>query len=473
MRAAPHRPTRPIGPTRNIPAALVAVLAGLLLLASCTGPPGEARPGSSEAAPPPGALDPKRPDLGTDGLTALTTRVLQDYWRSAFPAAFGRPWRDVGTFSPVHPDRQQAPPPCATRAADLRGNAFYCPAADAVVWDADELIPQLRARFGPPGIVVVLAHEMGHAAQTRLGVDELQRNDPARYPTILLEAMSDCYAGAAIRHLVDTTTIGVSPLPLGPAERDLALQALVTFRDPLGTLAADASAHGNAFDRLSAVEDGYTAGPGACAGMSLQDRQFTQRRFGSVADRARGGNLPLDRLLAAMTTDARGWYDDVVAPRAPSWRAPQLGTDTRVGACAGTGRDAQGAVRFCAADGSVVADLTALAALQRRFGDFAGATLVASRYGLAALAAAGTPTTGSAAGRAATCLAGAYTARLVDPAGAFGLSPGDLDEAVQLLLAEDWTGRDAAGAADPADHGFERVATYRRGFTGGPAACGL
>ena len=79
----------------------------------------------------------------------------------------------------------------------------------------------------------------------------------------------------------------------GPVERDDAMLALVGFRDPLGVTPNDASAHGNAFDRVSAFQDGFTDGAQRCAEMSLDNRVFTQRRFGSAEDLARGGDLPL------------------------------------------------------------------------------------------------------------------------------------------------------------------------------------
>jgi predicted metalloprotease len=68
------------------------------------------------------------------------------------------------------------------------------------------------------------------------------------------------------------------------------------------------------------------------------------------------------------------------------------------------------------------------------------------------------------------CLSGAYTGHLVDGV-AFTLSPGDLDEAVQVLLAEDWVARDSGGRTDPAEHGFDRVATFRAGYLAGPQSC--
>jgi hypothetical protein len=36
---------------------------------------------------------------------------------------------------------------------------------------------------------------------------------------------------------------------------------------------------------------------------------------------------------------------------------------------------------------------------------------------------------------------------------------------------QDWAGRDAAGATDPQQHGYERIRLFRTGVVGGPQAC--
>jgi predicted metalloprotease len=452
----------PAGVRAVVVALAVAVLAGCAQVVP--GNPGAAAPPPTAALAAPGAPT-ARPE---PPVSTTATAALQEFWREAFPAAFGRPWRDIARFVPVATaDPDTAVPPCIAQTDELDGQAFYCPSADAVVWDDDGLLPQLSSRFGPAGVVVVLAHEVGHAVQTRLGIDEAQAADPERYPTILLEAMSDCYAGVAMAHFAAHPVAG---LPAGPDGRDEALLALVGFRDPLGVEPGDTSAHGNAFDRVSAFQDGYTDGATRCAAMSLDNRAFTERRFGSAADRARGGDLPLPRLLSAIETDARSWFTNVAASRAPGWTAPPLRTEA-TGACPVAELSRQGPARFCAADGAVVVDRSGLGALEQQFGDYAAATLVVSRYGLATIAAVGGPTTGPAAGSAAACLAGAYSGRLIDADGAFSLSPGDLDDAVQVLLAGDWAVRDAHGDPDPAEHGFERVGRFRAGLQGGPDAC--
>jgi predicted metalloprotease len=438
----------------------VLVAAVLILTSACSQVvPGSAR--ASAAPIPATAAVAAQPDPA-GRVAEATTTALQEFWRTEFPAAFGREWRDISTFAAVETqDPAAAPPPCINRAADLADQAFYCPAADAVAWDADGLLPALHDRFGPVGVAVVIAHEVGHAVQARLGVDAEQGRDPQRFPTILLESMADCYAGAALAQFAEEPVAG---LPLGPAERDQAMLALVGFRDPLGVAADDESAHGNAFDRVSAFQDGWADGPTLCAGMTLENRTFTQRRFASEADLARGGNLPLRELLAFVERDAAEFFGGL----APGWDPPELSTG---GACPVAELAAQGPAAYCREDGGVAVDVAALERLHDEVGDFAGATVVAGRYGLAMIDATGQSPVGTPAGAATTCLTGAYTGRLFDAADGFRLSPGDLDEAVQVLLAADWVARDAAGASDPADHGFERIGRFRTGLLEGPDAC--
>jgi predicted metalloprotease len=446
---------------RSVTAAVVV----LLLVGGCSqlvaGRPRPAAAPATAAVTAPQRTAPPSPGPANQVAEAATL-ALQDFWREEFPAAFGREWTDLAAFAAVPTNDPDAPPPpCVNRVADLVDQAFYCPAADAVAWDADGLMPALHDRFGPAGVLVVLAHEVGHAVQSRLGVDAAQERAPQDYPTILLESMSDCYAGASMAHLAEQP---VAELPVGPVERDLAMQALVGFRDPLGVVAEDLAAHGNAFDRVSAFQDGWREGATLCAEMSMENRTFTQRRFGSEADLARRGNLPLRELLAFAEDDAGTWFGGL----APGWEPPQLNSG---GACEVDELAVQGPAAYCREDGGVAVDVAALGELHDDVGDFAGATLVAGRYGIALLDATGEPPVGPPAGAAAVCLAGAYTDRLFDATSGFQLSPGDLDEAVQVLLLHDWVARDAAGESDPADHGFERISRFRTGLLDGPDTC--
>jgi predicted metalloprotease len=410
---------------------------------------------------------------GTDGgridqLAAATVIDVQSYWQRTFLPTFGAGWRDVRQFYSVDTNDETAkPPPCTEKAKDLEGNAFYCPNADAIAWDRAALLPVLADKFGEAGVVVVLAHEIGHAVHNRLGVTtERQRREPDKYPTIVVEAMADCYAGAFVRWVVDGQA---EHLRIAGDQLDLALGALVNFRDPVGTSSADRRAHGNAFDRVSSFSDGYQQGPKLCSQFTAQSRQFTLREFTNVADEARGGNLSLTELLKSLTKDLDKFFGGMVRAQGGTWKTPQTRFDVNDAACTGD----QGPVAFC--QDSATIGTTAggeLGELHRRIGDYAAGTLVTSRYGLAAIAALGKPVQGEAAGRAALCLAGGYTGELLNRSEGFELSPGDLDEAVLVLLRNDYAARDAAGDS-AAGSGFDRVGVFRGGALDGAESCRL
>lgn len=406
-----------------------------------------------------------------DKLAAATVTDVQAYWSQAFEHSFGRPWQDLrgGFYSIDTADGAAPPPPCVDDVAQVEGNAYYCSEADVVVWDRAALLPVLRDEFGDAAVVVVLAHEVGHAVHHRLGLDiERQLADPERFPTILTEAMADCYAGAFVRWVVDGNA---EHLAITSRQLDSALGALITFRDPVGSGSADMAAHGNAFDRVSAFQDGYDRGPQLCAGMTVDNRRFTLQRFTSLEDQARGGNLPFTELLGGIGPDLATFFDGLVTARGGAWQPPILRASPDDPACGSE----QGPVAFCAdaaSAGEVHVDTDGeLRELHDELGDYATGVLVATRYGLAALAALGRPVQGEGAGRQALCLAGSYTGEVASRSEGFGLSPGDLDEAVQVLLRTDYGGRDASGAATGS--GFQRVVTFRNGALDGPAGCGL
>jgi predicted metalloprotease len=441
-------------PARIRPVLVAVLVLALSAVAGCT------QLVQGRASPAPTGTTGAAAQLDSSELGTVAVAAVQEIWREEFPRAFGQPWRDIAEAVPVYTDQPNPnQPPCVRSVSEVMDQAFYCPSADAIAWDADGLLPDLEERFGPAGVAVVLAHEIGHAVQSRLGLDEAQARSPELYPTILLEAMADCYAGVAVAQLSERPVPGLS---MGPVERDDAMLALVGFRDPLGVTPTDAMAHGNAFDRVSAFQDGFTDGPQRCAEMTLDNREFTQRRFSSAEDQARGGDLPLAELLGAVETDARNYFATLV----PGFVPPLLsGTST----CDPGSLDRQGPARYCATDGTVSTELQELSLVHDQLGDFASATLVVSRYAMATIQAAGLPTIGPQARATALCLSGAYTGRLIDPVGAFRLSPGDLDEAVTVLLTGDWAARDTDGAVTRDETGFDRVSRFRTGLLDPPS----
>src|SRR3954454_5636750 len=103
-------------------------------------------------------------------------------------------------------------------------------------------------------------------------------------------------------------------------------------------------------------------------------------------------------------------------------------------------------------------------------GGFAVATALSLPYSLAVPAPRGLATDGGDATRSAVCLTGWYGAQVFN--GAFPddvvISPGDLDEAVQFLLA--YGVEDAVFPKTDAS-GFELLRSFRAGFLQGAGAC--
>lgn len=451
--------------------ALVVVCAVIAVL--CTS--GCAFPMSGRAVPSPEVTAGVDPSFiqGTDGgeedrLAAAVLRDLQGFWGQAFPSlSGGQPFAPLKGYFSVDPQgRGPAAPavPCLSNPRQVEGTAFYCPDADIIAWDRSGLLPQLRRDFGDASVIVVLSHEFGHSVQGRLD----RSGALATVPTILLEAQADCYAGVFLRRVRD----GALPdLRTGAEGIDGAMGALIGFRDPVGTSPRNADAHGNAFDRVTSFQDGFDGEPRTCASMG-RDRVFTQQSFRSPDDQSSGGNLGLEPLITAMLPDLDRWFGGLVRQRGGQWTTPV--TDRDRATCPDSpdaDEEVQGPVAWCATPSTVHIDENrTLATDHARIGDYATGTLLASRFGAAALAALGRPTTGAAGGRAALCLAGAYSAAVGQGDSGFGLSPGDLDEAVTLLLREDTASRGTDGVP-AAGTGYERIHVFRDGVTGGPDAC--
>lgn len=396
--------------------------------------------------PPPVVVDPLDPGFvqGTDGggddqLAATVIGEAQRYWSTRFPDLFELDWRDLdgGVFSVDTSDPAATAPPCTAGSDDVEGNAFYCATADVIAWDRAALLPVLREHYGDAAVAVVLAHEYGHAVQHRSGLDVQGSEDPA-----VLEAGADCYAGSFLRWVDD----GRSPhLQVDPGQLDGALRALTVFQDPL-TGTGSSTAHGSAFERIAAFQDGYQDGPQTCG-----DPRAAQDTAGAPTDQPA---RDLDRVL----TDNRpaGFFGRLTGtappPITPAREAPE--------ACAGR----MTPVAYCADPPTVVVDRAALQDVHVEDGAHAAETQLASRYAADALRRTGGPTTGRAAGERITCLTGAFT---TDP----GPPPrAQLDEAVRALLRTGSVSRDASGT----NHltGLDRVAAFRTGAAGGPHACG-
>jgi predicted metalloprotease len=429
------------------------VLAGLLVLtlAGCgLVPPPESDPGATPTV--------KSSDVVTRSLTDV-----ERYWAATYPQiSDGKKFEKIqGGYFPY--TRRNPPPDCGDQPGEYQPNAFYCPDGDFIAWDAQSLIPQLQEDYGPLLVGVVMAHEFGHAIQVRLGLDD--------QPTVVLEQQADCFAGSWIADIQK----GDSQVfrNVTAAELDNTVAGLLMLRDQPGTSAVTEGAHGNAFDRIRALQEGVEQGVERCAGYRTDNLPVTEVPFQDVEDAASGGELPsYADAVNLLAGDVEAYWERTF---------PQLGGSDWVQlriepfdsgnppACSSPDASAQGAAFYCK-DGDFIAfdneDLGPQ--LYDQIGDNAVGMLLGDLFARAAQARRGASTSDKPGQLAVDCLAGSWTnSMLVRARGSEGvrLSPGDLDEAVTALLA---FGRNDSGNAPTA---FERIAAYRKGVLSGLEAC--
>ena len=352
--------------------------------------------------------EPERRSAGPD----VVTQALKDverFWTAEFGAIAGGK-----KFTPVQggyfPYSQSDPPPaCGGQRSSYEPNAFYCPPDDFIAWDAQQLIPELQEDFGPLLVGVVMAHEYGHAIQGRVG--------PSNQPTVVLEQQADCYAGAWLADVLAGRSTAFKDVT--PSQLDDSVAGMLQLRDQPGTPALAEGAHGNAFDRIRALQDGVDEGVATCA---------------------------------------KAWPDLAIQP----FRAGDPP------ACPKPDASAEGAAFYCP-DGDFVAfDSTDLGpALHDRIGDFAIGMLLGDLFARAAQDRRGEATRTEQGQLTVDCLAGSWTNDLLtrDANSRVRLSPGDLDEAVSALLA---FGRASDNTGPTA---FDRIAAYREGVLKGLPAC--
>jgi len=418
-----------------------------------------AGPGAADAK---GASSADRYSAGVDASIA----DIQQFWADQLPRTYGVKYRSIPSdrlfaFSESHP-----PPSCdaggrgTTPYQDVKGNAFYCASGDFVAWDEQVLFSKLRRQFGEFAVALVLAHEWGHAIQAR--------TDNQLGATVYIEMQADCFAGAWTRHIANAKN---TSLRLGSGDLDTALGGYLVFRDPVGTDGGQSGAHGNAFDRVSAFQDGYRGGVSACRGYESTPPDVTETGFTSQQDAANGGNVALDEVQKLVTGDVSDYWTQELGTRAP---APKVvAYDHSAPACS-SGSDGgvlDDRATYCASTNTIAYDRTSFDQLYSHVGDFGAGMLLAAAWSSAAEHAQGQAIGTNAARRRADCLTGAWTGSVArgdrnTDAKHAALSAGDLDEAIRTFtVAGSGNQHTERGSA------FSRVAAFRTGFTDGRDAC--
>lgn len=405
-----------------------------------------------------------------DALALNAIDDIQSYWQAAFGLEF-----HGETFEPVEKlvswnaraSRNQAIEFCKETTYHLV-NAAYCRSDNSIGWDRAMLLPTMSETFGKMSVVMVLAHEYGHAIQT---MAELVTK---KTPVLVKEQQADCFAGAFMRHVAEgkskhftiNTSDGLNSV----------LAATVSIRD--SDPDDPESVHGSAFERVTAVQIGFTDGPRGCKG--IDDEEIDQRR-GNLpqsfsGDQGRGeypitkeNLVELSKALQAILP-----VEDV-----PTYEYSGARIDCKDGT-------ATEPVTYCPARNVIATDVPGLA--QRGSvdsdddgplpvkvsGDYNGYVVFISRYTLAVQRGHGQALTGAKTGLRAACLSGVVTGKLAQPGrpasqGDIQLSAGDLDEAVSGLLTDGLAASDTEGNTVPS--GFSRVDAFRAGVLNGETTC--
>ena len=391
---------------------------------------------------------------------------VERFWQDAYPDIAGgdRFTKVRGGFHPY--TRTDPPPPCGGQTAEYAPNAFYCPDGDFIAWDAQELIPRLAASYGTLLAGVIAAHEYGHAVQVRLG-----RTEDA---TVVLEQQADCFAGAWVAD-VQAGNSGVFR-DITPQQLDSTVAGLLELRDQPGTPAEAPQAHGNAFDRIRAFQEGVEDGAGECAGYRADNLPVTEVPFQTREEQASGGDLAYDEAVSSLAGDAQQYWQRTY-PRLAGQQWPELRVVAYpLGdppACAGQDPPAEddpaANAFYCRRDDFAAFDTAELGpALHEQLGDNAVGMLLGDLFARAAQERRGQPVTGKVGQLTVDCLAGTWTNDLLtnEQQGRIRLSPGDLDEAVGALLVLGRASENAQASA------FDRIAAYRDGVLEGLSACG-
>ncbi|GGN86200.1 metallopeptidase [Nocardia rhizosphaerihabitans] len=431
-----------------------------------TGGPNGPRPGVPDST-----LTASNGDGGeVDALALNAIDDIQAYWQSVFGTEFRGE-----TFEPVEKliswnaraSRNQAIEFCKETTYHLV-NAAYCRSDNSIGWDRAMLLPTMTETFGKMSVVMVLAHEYGHAIQT------MAKLVTKKTPVLVKEQQADCFAGAFMRHVAEgkskhftiNTSDGLNSV----------LAATVSIRD--SDPDDPESVHGSAFERVTAVQIGFTDGPRGCKG--IDDEEIDQRR-GNLPQSFSGdqgrGEFPVSQTTLVELSKAL----QAILPvqNAPSYDYSGARIDCKDGAVTEP-------VTYCPAKNVIATDVPALAERGsvdtdddgplpvKVSGDYNGYIVFISRYTLAVQRGQGQQLTGAKTGLRAACLSGVVTGKLAQPGrpasqGDIQLSAGDLDEAVSGLLTDGLAASDAEGKTVPS--GFSRVDAFRAGVLNGETTC--
>ncbi|MET0628274.1 MAG: neutral zinc metallopeptidase [Acidimicrobiia bacterium] len=394
---------------------------------------------------------------------------VQAFWRREFPALYGEKYIPLGRVIAAAPG--VAIPRCQGSKLsykDTAGNAFYCFQDNFIVYDDARLFPQLAKGFGPFAIALVLAHEWGHAIQDRAG--------NAQQVTIGKELQADCFAGAWT-----SDQSGRSQGPdLEPGDLESSLAALLAFRDAPGTSPDDPLAHGSAFDRVNAFQEGFEAGAERCAAYFDEPPVVVELPFTSVQEEGSGGEVAAADVIPLTVDLLNDFYGQVEAAYTPltidSVGKFDSSDRSSIPDCGGSKlavKQVRNRVFYCIDDDYLAFDEPFLQQIYDDIGDFGVASLIANPFATRVQVMqgeSGVADNDLAIVLQADCYSGGFTAAFFNGYLQGGsLSPGDLDELIEAFLVYSR----ARGVRADVPITFLRMGYFRRGFFSGYSSCDL
>ena len=423
----------------------------------------------------PGAPEPQGDVEATDGgdddrLALLAVNDIQEFWAAAYPQFFAGEYRPIAAIRSYDSQTPSSRGACGGRNGYKSVNASYCRLDDSIAWDRGVLIPLTRKYFGDIAVAGTLAHEFGHAVQTRAHSVHFFTH------TLVKEQQADCFAGVYLHWVAEghstrfamNTTDGL----------DHVLAGGITLRDPTDEPENAFHAHGSALDRIAAFQEGFDGDPSTCA--AIDHDEIARRHVGLPpalqnysSDDSPAGEMPiteqtLGQLMETLTA--------IFHPEHP----PTL---TVGGTLVCPDARPSPPASYCPSTNTINVDLSGLRAIgtyadsesrQLLQGDDTAFSVVTSRYMLAVQRQQGLALIGERAALRTACLTGVAQRNMATPVSvpsgdSLILNAGDLDEAVSGLLTNHLVASDANGDTVPA--GFTRIVAFRSGLVGSTAQC--
>ena len=420
-------------------------------------------------------------DNGYDGYLTAAFSDIEAFWAAQFPAVYGSAFTPLsGGIYAAYPDRTEPIPGCGTPETsylDVEGNAFYCTDGDFMAYDDAELLPQLVDQLGQSAVAVVLAHEFGHAIQSRA--------HEVNQPTILKEQQADCFAGAWAAHVAR----GESDV-INFTDQDISggLIAMIEVRDPVelgGQI--DSSSHGTGFDRVGAFQDGFLGGAARCKTFFTEGRENQLINIAFDPQDANNGNLPLvdpnpsptdgpADVVTLLPKDLDRYWTVQLAASNLTLTSPTLtlfSPDGTLPTCDGidSSQFAKNVV-YCAASNTIFVDQdwASTSIADPLLGDMSIGYLISQGYSENVQGLLGSTLADEPRALLDDCLTGAWIRDDLPPqpkGRPLYLSAGDLDEAIvtAIIHGDKTSDTNINGSA------FEKVDAFRSGVLGGMKSC--